>query len=241
MNDERERWLQARTIFDRVSELPTEDRAAYLAEACQDDVALREDVEALLDADREAGDRFRPEIAAAADALVASTIGPDDHLGPYRILRELGRGGMGVVYAAVRDDGEYRQQVAIKVMSRFLSTEVAAIRFRTERQILADLEHPAIARLLDGGTTGDGAPYLVMEFIEGEPIDVYCRRRRAGLAERLALMRDVCDAVSHAHARLIVHRDIKPANILITANGQPKLLDFGIAKILDAGDETIVT
>ena len=241
MTDERERWLQARTIFDRASELPTEERDRYLADACGDDPALREEVEALLDADRAAADRFRPQIAAAADALVVPRVGPSDLLGPYRILRELGRGGMGVVYAAERDDGEYRQQVAIKVMSRFLSTEVAFERFRNERQILADLEHPAIARLLDGGTTDDGAPYLVMEFIEGEPIDVYCRRRRASLDERLALMTTVCDAVSHAHARLIVHRDIKPANILITADGQPKLLDFGIAKILDSDRETLTT
>ncbi|MEM8960180.1 MAG: serine/threonine-protein kinase [Acidobacteriota bacterium] len=241
MNDERERWLEARTIFDHASELPTEDRAAYLSEACADDPTLREEVEALLDADRVAADRFRPRIAAATDALIGPVIEPSDRLGPYRIVHELGRGGMGVVYAALRDDGEYDQQVAIKVMSRYLSTEVATERFRNERQILADLEHPAIARLLDGGTTEHGAPYLVMEFIEGEPIDVYCRRRNASLEERLRLMTKVCDAVAHAHARLIVHRDIKPANILITKDGQPKLLDFGIAKILDDEHETVAT
>ncbi|MEM7585345.1 MAG: serine/threonine-protein kinase [Acidobacteriota bacterium] len=241
MSEERDRWLRVRKLFDHASQLSGEDQAAYLAEACDGDPSLREEVEGLLAADSAAGVGFKPRIAAITEALVDPEVRPEDSLGPYRIVRELGRGGMGVVYAAVRDDGEYRQQVAVKVMARLLASESAAERFRNERQILADLEHPAIARLLDGGTTRDGAPYLVMEYVEGEPIDVYCRRRGAGLEERLQLMVRVCEAVSHAHAHLIVHRDLKPANILITEDGTPKLLDFGIAKILDAERETVTT
>ena len=241
MSDERERWLRVRGIFDQASDLDTAERDAYLDRTCDGDAALRAEVEALLDADRAAAEGFRPQIASATEALAEPSLELQEHLGPYRIESELGRGGMGVVYAAVRDDGEYRQQVAVKVMAQLLATESAAERFRNERQILADLEHPAIARLLDGGTTEHGAPYLVMEYIQGEPIDVYCRRRKASLEERLGLMVKVCRAVSHAHARLIVHRDLKPANILITTDGEPKLLDFGIAKILDGERETVQT
>ncbi|MEM1177497.1 MAG: tetratricopeptide repeat protein [Acidobacteriota bacterium] len=228
---ERERWLAVRSLFDRASEMAPSERGAFLDGAC-DDAELRAEVETLLRADDAAGEGLRPRVAAAADALVEASAVPGQRLGPYRLEGELGRGGMGVVYAAVRDDGEYEQRVAIKVMSRFVASE-SAQRFRTERQILADLEHPAIARLLDGGKTVDGAPYLVMERIDGEPIDEFCRRRKSDLESRLRLMLRVCRAVSHAHSRLVVHRDLKPGNILITEDGGPKLLDFGIAKILE--------
>ncbi|MEO1367346.1 MAG: serine/threonine-protein kinase, partial [Acidobacteriota bacterium] len=241
MSRERERWLLVRSIFDRASELSGDGRGRYLDEACADDGDLRGEVETLLRADVEAGEGLRSKIAAAADdALGSPGVRPGQRFGPYRIEGELGRGGMGVVYDAVRDDGEYEQRVAIKVMSRFVATETAR-RFRTERQILARLEHPSIARLLDGGTTEDGAPYLVMERIDGEPIDAYCRRRGASLEERLELVLKVCRAVSHAHVRLVVHRDLKPSNILITADGEPKLLDFGIAKILEGEHATSAT
>jgi eukaryotic-like serine/threonine-protein kinase len=152
--------------------------------------------------------------------------------GRYRILEEVGRGGMGAVFAAVRDDGEFEQKVALKVIKSGLSTSTIVRRFRHERQILASLEHPNIARLLDGGMSDDGLPFYVMEFIEGEPIDEYCRGRHLGVRERLELFRQVCAAVSYAHRRLIVHRDLKPSNILVTADGRAKFLDFGIAKAL---------
>ncbi|HVS64909.1 MAG TPA: serine/threonine-protein kinase [Thermoanaerobaculia bacterium] len=158
-----------------------------------------------------------------------------DRLGPYRLLRELGRGGMGVVYLAERADRQYDQRVAIKLVSSTPGT-VALSRFLRERQFLADLQHPAIARLLDGGVTDAGDPYLVMELVEGRPIDRHCNRLDAPVEERLAVFLDVCDAVHYAHRRLIVHRDLKAANILVTDEGAVKLLDFGIARLLDTED-----
>ena len=154
-------------------------------------------------------------------------------IGPYRLLSEIGRGGMGSVFSAARGDGEYQQRVAIKLIRPGPGSRSMARRFRSERQILANLDHPHIARLLDGGTTGDGRPYFVMELIEGTRIDEYCDRRRSTVSERLELFEGVCSAVAYAHRNLVVHRDLKPGNILVTADGSPKLLDFGIAKLLD--------
>ena len=156
-------------------------------------------------------------------------------IGPYRILKELGRGGMAIVYHAQRADGTFRQDVAIKLVKRGTDTEEVLQRFRQERQILAALQHPHIARLLDGGLTGDGRPYFAMELVEGVPIDEFCRRQRLGIDARIDLCIAVARAVQHAHRHLVVHRDLKPPNILITATGEPKLLDFGIAKLLDPG------
>ena len=153
-------------------------------------------------------------------------------VGPYRIIREIGRGGMGTVYLAVRDDDQYKKQVAIKLVRRGMDTDFIVDRFRHERQILASLDHPNIARLLDGGTTEDGLPYFVMEYIEGSPINQYCDDRRLSIAERVKLFQTVCSAVQYAHQNLVVHRDIKPSNIIVTPEGVPKLLDFGIAKLL---------
>ena len=154
-------------------------------------------------------------------------------IGPYRIIQEIGQGGMGTVYRAVRADDEFQIEVAIKVVRRGMDSQLVLERFRTERQILATLEHPFIARLLDGGTTDEGLTYFLMEFIEGEPLTRYCDSRQLSVSERLELFRKVCDAVSHAHQHLIVHRDLKPDNILVTREGTPKLLDFGIAKLLE--------
>jgi tetratricopeptide (TPR) repeat protein len=157
----------------------------------------------------------------------------NQRMGAYRILRAIGRGGMGAVYLAIRDDDQYRQQVAIKIVKRGMDTADVLRRFRDERQILAGLEHPYIARLLDGGCTGDGRPFLVMELVEGQRINDYCRDRNLSAEARCRLFLRVCEAVSYAHRKLVVHRDLKPANILITAEGMPKLLDFGLAKIVD--------
>jgi serine/threonine protein kinase len=169
-----------------------------------------------------------PEARTSAEFLIGQ------RLGPYKLLRALGRGGMGDVYLAERDDDQYRQQVAIKlVRGGFISPHVQG-RLRIERQILASLQHPNIARLLDGGTAPDDTPYLVMEYIEGEPIDVYCNRHKLSVEERLELFRTVCSAVHCAHQNLVVHRDLKPSNIMVTPDGVPKLLDFGIAKLLDS-------
>ena len=171
-----------------------------------------------------------PDDAAPSDAQSRLE---GQRLGPYRILRKLGSGGMGDVYLAERADDEYQQQVAIKLVRAGVFSAQVHSRLRQERQILARLQHPNIARLMDGGRMPDGTPYIVMEYIEGEPIDTYCDRHRLGLAARVQLVRTVCSAVHYAHQNLIVHRDLKPNNILITADGTPKLLDFGIAKLLD--------
>jgi serine/threonine protein kinase len=156
-------------------------------------------------------------------------------IGAYSIIRELGHGGMGEVYLATRDDQEYRKDVAIKIVRSGLESELILRRFRHERQILANLEHPNIAGLLDGGTTPDGLPYFVLEYVDGVPIDAYSDTRRLSIRERLLLFRTVCLAVEHAHEQHVVHRDIKPTNILVNAEGVPKLLDFGIAKLLTSG------
>src|SRR5688572_22473718 len=154
-------------------------------------------------------------------------------LGPYRLIELIGRGGMGEVYQAERADDHYRARVAIKLVRVDHDASRVAWRFRSERQILAQLEHPNIARLIDGGATEEGVPYLVMELIAGQPIDVYCEQRHLTVTQRVRLFLQVCAAVSFAHQRLVVHRDLKPGNILVTADGTVKLLDFGIAKLLE--------
>ena len=160
-------------------------------------------------------------------------IDTDVRVGPYRLIRELGRGGMGTVYLAVRSDDAFQKRVALKVLKRGTDTDSVVRRFRHERQILASLEHPNIAGLLDGGTTSEGLPYFAMEYVEGQPLVEYAHGQHLDLTTRLILFRKVCAAVQYAHQNLIIHRDIKPANVLVTADGEPKLLDFGIAKLLN--------
>jgi serine/threonine protein kinase len=232
-----EEWRRVREILEHALELASDRRSAYLQEVCAGNAALRLEVEALIDADERAGTGFLAGNAVEASPVLAA---PEEavslagtRIGPYQIVEEIGHGGMGTVYRAVRADDQYRKQVAIKVVRGGLGDEFRLRRFRAERQILANLDHANIARLLDGGATEDGRPYVVMEYIEGRPIDEYCDQRKLPLPERLKLFRTVCSAVAYAHQRLVIHRDIKPANILVTEQGEPKLLDFGIAKILD--------
>jgi tetratricopeptide (TPR) repeat protein len=229
------RWQRIQELFHAASDLDTRERTDYLDRACGDDPGLREDVDALLASLSESADLFAP-LSAERARVFQLTPGPKEgeRIGPYQIVRQIGRGGMGAVYAAVRSDGQYRQQVAIKLVRPDVSGAGVLARFRTERQILANLDHPNIARLLDGGITQPGAPYLVMELVDGVPIDQYCRNRNLSIRERLVLFRTVCSAVQHAHHSLLVHRDIKPSNILVTKDGVPKLLDFGIAKLLSS-------
>jgi serine/threonine protein kinase/tetratricopeptide (TPR) repeat protein len=232
-----DRWHRLNEIFHAALPLEAEERATYLAEACAGDAALRREVEGLLRADGDAEQFLETDAIRQfpVDALVRVDIGR--HFGVYRVLEEIGRGGMGTVYLAERADGQFEQQVAIKVIKRGMDTAHILERFRAERQILASLDHPNIARLIDGGTTDDGLPYFVMERIEGRAIDEYADARRLSIRDRLALFLQVCEAVSYAHQHLIVHRDIKPQNILVTTAGVPKLLDFGIAKVLqESGD-----
>jgi tetratricopeptide (TPR) repeat protein len=231
------RWARVKALFAEALSLDPADRERRLREASGDDEALRDEVRSLLDAHDEAPDYLESGVGALAsfaDAQSEPSLA-GRRLGPYRLVRLIGRGGMGAVYLAERDDDEFRQRVAVKVV-RDVSRAQLQRRFRRERQILAGLEHPSIARLLDGGTSDDGVPYVVMEYVDGEPIDRYCVGRGLGLRERLALFCTVCGAVQYAHQRLVVHRDIKPANILVTADGTVKLLDFGIATLVEPAD-----
>jgi len=234
---EAERWREVDRIFEAVLDRPPGERTAFLDAACAADPELRREVERLLAADaREAVFLDRP--AGEVFGLTEEDRGERSRLGPYRLLRAIGRGGMGAVYLAVRDDEQYERLVAVKILRSGLEDTELRHRFLAERQILARLEHPDIARLYDGGTTEDGRPYLVMELIEGVPVDEYCDLRRLTVEQRLGLFRRICAAVQYAHQNLLVHRDLKPANILVTPGGEPKLLDFGIAKQLEPAAET---
>ena len=234
----REQWDRVRDIFEAALDEEPAERDRFVAAACGDDDALLRQVSRLLRAHTQAGNFL--EKSPLFVAGIFRRDGPvGRRIGPYLIEGELGQGGMGAVYLASRADEEYRQQVAIKLIWPGINEDQIVNRFRTERQILADLNHPNIARLLDGGKTDDGWPYLVMEYVEGEPITGYCNRKRLSINERLKLFREVCDAVSHAHGHRVIHRDIKPGNILATEDGAIKLLDFGIAKLLSPDDAPV--
>jgi eukaryotic-like serine/threonine-protein kinase len=226
------RWQEIERLFLAASELAAEDRAAFLDREAGGDAELRAAVEGMLRHSNEGGTRFEAAVGQTAAAAALAPEPEQTRIDRYAIIRELGRGGMGTVYLAERTGQEFQQQVAIKVVKRGMDTAQIVERFRHERRILASLDHPNIARLFDGGATAEGLPYLVMEYIEGRPLVDYCREGDLSIGERLQLFEEVCSAVQHAHQKLVVHRDIKPANILVTASGVPKLLDFGIAKLL---------
>jgi non-specific serine/threonine protein kinase/serine/threonine-protein kinase len=241
---EPERWRDVERIYHGALQCEEGQRAAFVMQACGADQILRAEVESLLQyAQRPAKFFETPALEVVAHALAedlrardaASASGMIDvRIAQYRIVGKLGAGGMGDVYRAVRADDQYEKQVAIKLVRQGLDTESVFARFRQERQILAGFEHENIARLIDGGTTDEGHPYFVMELVEGKPIDEYCDELKLGIGARIELFRNVCSAVQYAHQRLVVHRDIKPSNILVTAEGVPKLLDFGIATVLSA-------
>jgi serine/threonine protein kinase len=230
------RWQRVKQLFGDALDHPAGERPAWLAAAAADnDPGLIAEVARLLAAHEVADARLDQGAAAMApgawEELQTAVAGR--RIGPYRILSELGRGGMGAVYLAVRDEAGFEQRVAIKLIKRGMDTDGIVRRFLHERRILAGLVHPHIACLYDGGSTADGRPYFVLEYVAGEPITRYAAAQGLGVEERLALFLKVCSAVQYAHQRLIVHRDLKPANILVGADGEPKLLDFGIAKLLD--------
>jgi serine/threonine protein kinase/TolB-like protein/Flp pilus assembly protein TadD len=235
----RDEWRRIKAIASGALAEPESQRAAYVASHCGEDDVLRGEVESLLHSASKAANLFEgPTVvmagaAAALEALTqfdTSRIG--ERVGPYRIVRSLGAGGMGSAYLAERADEAFEKRVAVKLIKRGMDTDAVLRRFRQERQILANLDHPNIARLIDGGTTADGLPYFVMEYVEGTPIDVYCDAQQLSIAERVALVRRVCDGVQYAHDRRVIHRDLKPSNVLVASDGTPKLLDFGIAKAL---------
>jgi non-specific serine/threonine protein kinase/serine/threonine-protein kinase len=228
-----EEWRRVKGILADALEEPEERRAAFLQAACGGDESLRRRVEELVRAEREPWS-FVDNAAAATAAFLSRDL-RGRRLGAYEVVEEIGRGGMGAVYLAHRHD-DFDRKVAIKVARPGLADPEALRRFLDERQIAATLDHPNVARLLDGGATPDGEPYFVMEYVEGQPLLDYCRERALTLDSRLVLFQQVCGAVGFAHRNLVVHRDIKPANILVTRDGTPKLLDFGIAKLLGEGD-----
>ncbi|HEX8195797.1 MAG TPA: protein kinase [Pyrinomonadaceae bacterium] len=234
-----ERWRKIEEIFDAAIDLPPSERSSFLDEACQNDEELRREIGKLIEQDEKAsGLMSRPVIEDSAIIVFADFDESDPligrRIGKYEIKSELGHGGMGAVYRAERIDGEFRRFVAIKLIKRGMDTKFILRRFRQERQILAALNHPYIAGLLDGGTTEDGLPYFVMDFIEGETLYKYSDRRKLSIEERLKLFGKICEAVTYAHSKKVIHRDLKPSNVLIKTDGTPKLLDFGIAKVLNS-------
>src|SRR5579872_1107563 len=216
-------FQQIEKLFEQALGRPDgPERQAWLKQACAGDLALEIEVRRLLDSDTEVRDR--------------AAMSPPERLprfGVFQARELIGTGGMGAVYRATREDGEVRQEVAVKVVGSVLWPAEMEQRFRRERQILAALDHPDIARFLDSGVTEDGVPYLVMELVQGRPIDSWCDEARLPLKKRLELFLKICDAVGFAHRKLVVHRDLKPGNILVSNDGQPKLLDFGIARTLN--------
>lgn len=242
---DRESWRQVKKFFHVALECDPGDRARFLREACAEDTDLLAQVESLIRSHEQAGDfiiepafiSFDPSFSRA-DELPALS---GQHIGSYKIVRELGRGGMGAVYLAARADEMFDKEVAIKVIKRGMDTDFVLRRFARERQVLASLDHPNIAKLLDGGVIKEGLPYFIMEYVEGVPLNEYADERKLSVGDRLELFRSVCSAIHYAHQHLIVHRDIKPSNIIVTADGIPKLLDFGIAKLLktDLASETV--
>ena len=239
MANDREQLVQR--IFDAVVDLSPERREAVLAQRCAGDVELMAAVRSLVRSDEAIDSFLDPPVASALAGLIAQEMATDmvgASYGPYRITRVIASGGMGTVYQAVRADGAPAHDVAVKVIREGLRGPDMVKRFERERKLLASLRHTNVASLVDAGVTPDGLPYLVMEYIDGEPIDACSDRRRLTIRERLHLVLHVCAAVAYAHRNLLVHRDIKPSNILVTGAGVPKLLDFGIAKLIPDEDDT---
>ena len=236
-----ERWRRLKEILaDALEQSSLEERTALLRRACTNDATLLREAQQLLEHDDTIFEEFAEFAATRLTENEGDRIG--ERLGAYVIVQELGRGGMGAVYLAKRADGQFHKRAAIKVLKRGTDTEEVLRRFRIERQILAELEHPNITRLLDAGTTADGLPYFVMEFVEGTPITRFVQRENVDLRGRLSLFIKVCSAVELAHRHQVIHRDIKPHNVLVNADREPKLLDFGIAKLLSIdSDEGITT
>ena len=231
---EPQRWRQIEDLFHSALECEPGRRADFLNSACAGDASLRQEIESLLSSYEKGSFTETPAFAEGIKLFEESEARSfaGQNIGPYRAIRMIGQGGMGAVYLADRADQAFQKEVAIKLIKRGQDTDDVIRRFRGERQILASLDHPNITRLLDGGTTDDGLPYFVMEYIQGQPIDNYCDSHKLSIDDRLKLFQSVCAAVHFAHQNLVIHRDVKSGNILVTAEGVPRLLDFGIAKLL---------
>ncbi len=234
---DRDRWSRVERLFGDAVEVESGERGEYVAAACEGDLELRQEVDSLLAAHLKANDDFLEELDDDRVARFVDVMSPPERIGPWRILEEIGRGGMGVVYEACRDDGQFHQLAALKLIQGGLDSARTVQRFLLERQILARMEHPAIARLLDGGVTPEGRPWFALELIDGVPLTEYCEEQDLGVEQRLRLFKNICSAVEYAHRSLVIHRDLKPSNVLVDHDGQVKLLDFGIAKLLSADEE----
>jgi len=226
-------WERVQSLFLEALDLPPEERASFLEATCAGDAELRREVESLIAHDGDPELHISEALQDTAQSFFESENVAGTRFGVWRVLREIGRGGMGTVYLASRDDDQFQKKVAIKIVKRGMDTTELLNRFRRERQILAHLDHPYIARLIDAGNTPQGQPFLVMEYVQGRPIDIYCRQDGLSIPARCRLFLKVCEAVSYAHRNLVIHRDLKPSNILVATDSSPKLLDFGVAKLLD--------
>jgi len=229
------RWSLIEDVFQGALERPFAERKQYLADACGDDPELLAEVESLLENDHDAESALRSLVADDLTEMTKSSISADlgSQVGPYLLVRELDSGGMGVVYLAVRSDDHYFQIVAIKMIRKGLDSAELVQRFRVERQILATLNHPNIGAILDGGDTKEGRPFIVMEYVEGQPITLASEGRALSIRQRIELFRSLCSAVHYAHQKQIIHRDIKPSNVMVTPEGVVKLIDFGTSKPLE--------
>jgi len=243
-----QRWELAGNIFERLLGAPAAQRKDLLETLCGTDIELRDVVRSMIDSEN-SGERFEQKLAASPAAQTVSVVTPSDpegipagrRVGPWLLVRKIGTGGMGVVWLAERIDGQFEQRAALKLIKRGMDSDAVLKRFLRERQILARLDHPHIAHLLDGGLTPDGRPYFAMEYVEGLPLLRYCHERQIDLQGRIRMFIGVCSAVHFAHVNHIVHRDLKTSNILVTANAGVKLLDFGIAKLLESEPNEVET
>lgn len=234
------RWAKISEIIETALEKPETERAAFLTAVCGQDTDLRAEIESLLSYEETEADVFEKNrittpIFVDNDKLTDNFIGKQ--ISKYKITKLLGEGGMGAVFLGERTDGDFDQQVAIKLLKQGFVSKIALNRFVSERRILARLHHRYIAQLIDGGTTDDGMPYLIMEYVEGLPLLDYCREKNLGLKVRLEIFQNICSAVQYAHQHLVIHRDLKPSNILVIEDGSPKLLDFGISKLVSQDDD----
>lgn len=239
-----ERWKKIQEIFETVLQKASEERDTFLKESCGSDTELYEEVSSLLAADDESKSILEGAAIDAVktnffDDLTEKLSAEGKQIGKYRLLERIASGGMGAVYLAERTDGQFEHKVAVKLIKPGMDSEQIIKRFQNERQILANLDHPNIAQLLDGGLMEGNLPYFTMEYVEGEPIDEYCDKNQLKIKERLDLFRTVCDAVQYAHRNLVIHRDLKPGNILVTSDGTVKLLDFGIAKVFGDDEDAL--
>lgn len=234
------RWSKISEIVEEALQKPVHEREAYINLVCGNDFELQKEIDSLLSYQVTETDLFeKPQFGhlSAEDnsSPIKNFIG--QQIGKYKITKPLGEGGMGAVFLGERADGEFEQKVAIKLLKQGLVSKIALSRFISERKILARLHHRFIAQLIDGGTTSDGIPYLIMEYVEGFPLMEYCREKNLGLNTRLEIFQDICSAVQYAHQHLVIHRDLKPSNIMVTHDGTPKLLDFGISKLVSADED----